>query len=500
MDDGVAQFSGEFSRRLKALRDEHNRDVWRRVTARGGGGSRAGQRLQALLSDGRYLSAIRSGAWRADGGAASRQGLYYRLIIRNHLKTDPELSRILQRANGLIGAFERGHGRDTHKNTLHCLLNDDDRKRRQDVWQRRERLEERLHPLVTACIDRRNRIARDLVYGNFTELWADICGLSGAQTDAILNAAASAIEPAYARLVEKWRGQGGSLAPWDMLYAVNRPLRSFDRLFSFRNLMPVYNDFTRRAGFDGRARRLAVHPLDMPYNALTFIERVPDRIHVLCNQTDGLRVWKILYHEFGHFLCARYNAQDDYAYQWEDSPCYHECMAQVFNLFAGNGRWLSRYFGTAGARIGEYDKQADIYRYGDWLANAKMERDIYRCPEGEGIGFLRVRQRVRNYTFPYHYFLNAPFHFMHMLLGEFFAKLIHREMQAGFAPSYPFAPEMAGFLIENFYAAGSAEDWKRKVGRVTAVSWDAAGLARQARQIFEEAGGTADAADDRVLV
>ncbi len=500
MTGAAVQFSREFSERLKALRAEHNRHVWGRIIARKQGKSRAWQQLQILLDSEKHLAHIRKGAWRAEGRAAGRQGLYYRLIIRNHLRTDPVLSGVLKRANALIGTFESGPAIDTHASALHSLLNDDSRKRRRDVWRRREQLEEKLHPLVMACIRRRNRIARDFGYEGFADLWADICGLGRAQADAILDAADVAIKPFYDRLTGKWRIQGQEPAPWDMLYMVNRPLRPFDALFSYKDLLPVYQDFTRRIGFDERARQLSIHPLDTPYNALTFIESVPGRIHILCNQTNGLRVWKILYHEFGHFLCARYNAQDDYAFQWEDSPCYHECMGQVFNLFTGNERWLSCYIGDAAAEVGAYDGQADIYRYSDWLSNAGVERDLYRDPDGPGADFSLIREKTRDFTFPYHYFLNAPFHFENMLMGEFFARLIHREMERRFSASYPFAPGIAGFLMTAFYESGSSEDWKKKIGEITGLSWERGDLALQAGTVFGEKGSAADAADDRILV
>ncbi len=464
------QFTKRFSDQLKALKTEHNGYVWNRLTAVSTGQNNAGRALQKLLDIKNLAPDFMDGF--GSGRAAHRNKLYCNLIIRNFLKSDPVLIEILKTASTIIRTIKSKYRSDIYKNTTQCLLESEDRQQRKSVWLQRQKLEEQLHPLVLACVDRRNQIALELGFGGFVDLWSYLSGLSNDHSTEILDSIEAVIDPSYELIVDKWQNEFDQLLPWDVLYLIHGNLKPFDPLFKYQDLLPVFSDFTERIGFDDRARELVIHPLDTPYNALTFIETVPDKVHILCNQTDGLRVWKILYHEFGHYVCARYNLQTEYAYQWDESPYYNECIGQLFNLFLSEELWLSDYMGEEYQLIRKFDKEADTYRYKDWMTNAKLERQIYQCSGENKLEFEWVREVSKNCTFPYHYFLNAPFHFESLLVGELFAKLIHKTLKGRYKHNYPFSPKTADFLIKNFFSAGSSIDWKQKMTKTTGISWN----------------------------
>lgn len=486
----IQSWLAEAESALDDYKTNYNRAVWEKISGgKGGDASPWREKQQALLLGAETEERIRSAlAQPLPPDLARRLGLLDRLVRRTRIASDARTAALHAEINHHISQYPLVVG-DRHVSNTELFdiqIQQPDRAVREAAWSTKKRLGQTLEPLVRQLIEQRNHLAREQGFENYADLFFAQSDLDVDWVSRFLTELEQTSEQPYLEFIKRSSARVGlkEILPWDVLYLVEREMALPPSSFPPERISLVFHRLVGELGFDDRAQQVDIHRQDIPYNALTFVVSVPDVVHVISNPSPGYRYYRILFHEFGHALAARYNAQPNYVFKWEEAPCFSEGLGQIATHFTMYPAWLQDHMGLPPELLkGFVEREAavNVYRYRDWLALASFENVLYRGPaqdlsrvwHANYERFYKVSHPDMDSWATVPYYINYPFHFLNCLVADAISFQVHAFLRATFSEHFPFDAGVAPFLIEQLYAPGSSVEWKERVERATnnALSW-----------------------------
>lgn len=475
---------------LEYFRTSYNQATWQKIAKGNGSDALSWQKKQQnLVLSPELEERIHSYlAQQMPPMLARRLVLLQRLAKRTRIVTDAKLVSLRSEINRHISQYPLVVKNRYVSNTewFDILIQEPDRELREATWKSKTELGKIVEPMVRELVQQRNHLAQEQGYKNYVDFFLSQSELEAGWVSELLTKLEQASEQPYLDFLTKAADQAGlkEVYPWDILYLVEREMALPPALFPPERILPLFRRLTIELGFDHRAQELNLHIRDIPYNALTFIISVPQVVHVISNPSPGYRYYRILFHEFGHALAARYNEQPNYLFKWEEVPCFNEGLAQIMTHFTIYLPWLREHVGLPESLLEDFARReatVNVYRYRDWLAMATFENAAYSDPERDLQTLWQENyQRFYKTTYPdmtswaiVPYYTNYPFHFLNCIVADTISFQVHAFLRSHLSTAFPFDTRVAPFLIDNFYAPGCSIDWKERIKRATArlPSW-----------------------------
>ena len=482
----------EIESNLDHFKTSYNQAIWQRIAEGKGSDARPWREKQRslLLGEEMWERIEFYRAQQPPPTLARRLVLLQRLVRHTRLAANARLLSLRSDINRRISQYPLvvKDRRVNNTELFNVLTREPDSELREAAWRSKTKLGETVEPSVRALVQQRNYLAQEQGYKNYFDFFLSQSGLDTGWVLELLTELEQASEQPFLNFLAQAGDRAGlkEIHPWDILYLVEREMALPPSLFPPERILPLFRRLTSELGFDHRAQELDIRIQDIPYNALTFVVSVPKVIYVISNPSPSYRYYRILFHEFGHALAARYNEQPNYLYKWEEVPCFNEGLGQIMTHFTIYPSWLREHVGLPENLLEGFAKReaaVNVYRYRDWLARATFENALYHDPD-QDLQTLWRENYQRFYKTSHSdmtcwaevpYYTNYPFHFLNSIIADVVSFQVHASLQANFSTSFPFSAHTAPFLTRNLYAPASSIGWRERIERATgnAPSWKA---------------------------
>jgi peptidyl-dipeptidase A len=413
-------------------------------------------------------------------------------------------------------------------NQLVDLLRDSrDLDLRRRAWEASKQVGLEAEPDLLKLVRLRNQGARQLGFPNYYSMALELDELSERELFELFDELERETTPLWKtykgaldeRLAARFGIARDALRPWhyaDPFFQEAPPVEvSLDPFYASLDLVALSERYFAAVGFDVRdviARSdLFERPGKSQHAFCISVDRGDD-VRVLCNVKPTERWMGTMLHELGH---AVYDRHLDRSLPWLLRSQAHilstEASAMLFGRLSKNPVWLREWAGADAAAL-ERDAEPvaravrqQLLVQSRWeMVMVHMERALYRDPEQD----LRALwwdlvERFQWVTRPERrdapdwaakiHFSVAPVYYHNYQLGEMLASqlqdhLLRRVLGggAGAWARYVRAPEVARFLVGEFYAPGKRFDWRELTRRAT-------GRPLESRPFVDELAGTTSA-------
>lgn len=242
-----------------------------------------------------------------------------------------------------------------------------DRDRRRELSRRlEEATAAHLNPLAEALVEDSHRLARELGYASYAQLWDQVKELDLPHlvelAGRFLAATAGVARAALAADLERYLGLDLAEAePHDYAFLTRAP--HFDAHFPASRLLPALAATLRGMGLDltaGGRVRLDLEPREKKSpRAFCSAIHVPDEVVLVIMPRGGQDDYHALFHEAGH---AQHFAHVDPATPFEHARLgdisVSEVYAFLFQHLLHDPEWLAAHLGLAGPELAEYQRFA----------------------------------------------------------------------------------------------------------------------------------------------
>jgi len=388
------------------------------------------------------------------------------------------------------------------------LRTSDDSAHRRRAWEASKQIGAEVEHDLLALVRLRNEGARSLGFDNYysmaleldeideTELFALFDELER-ETDGLWRTYKSALD---ARLAKRFGVAVDELRPWHYSdpFFQEAPAAevSLDPAYESHDVVELTRHYFAAVGFDisGMLEKADLYErAGKCQHAFCMTMDRADDVRVLCNVKNNERWMGTMLHEYGH---AVYDQQVDRTLPWILRGHAHilstEASAMLFGRLAKNPVWLREWAQADPAFLRTHESAIaralpeQLLVQARWMMlMAHMERAVYRDP-GQDLRtlwwdlaerFQWVRRPEGRFAPDWAakiHFSIAPAYYHNYQLGEMLASQLQdhllQNVLGGGADAwarYVRSPEVAGFLIPNYYRPGRTYDWRELTRRAT---------------------------------
>jgi peptidyl-dipeptidase A len=403
---------------------------------------------------------------------------------------------------------------------------------RRAAWEASKQVGVEVEADLIALIKLRNQGARQLGFPNYYSMSLELDELDERELFALfdeLERETSDLWKEYKGTLDRQLAQRFGIAedalrPWhyaDPFFQEAPPAElSLDSFYAELDVVDLTERYFSAIGFDIKhmlqRSDLFERPGKCQHAFCMSVDRGAD-VRVLCNVKPTERWMGTMLHEFGH---AVYDQQLDPALPWLLRSHAHilstEASAMLFGRLSRNPVWLREWAGADAGALAEHAAAADRAVRQQLLVQTRwemvmvhMERALYRDPDQdlralwwdlvERFQWVR-RPEGRNapdWAAKIHFSI-APVYYHNYQLGEMLASQLQdhllRNVLGGAARGdgkdvwqrYVRSPEVARYLISEFYTHGKRWDWRELTRRAT-------GRTLESRPFVDELAGRARA-------
>jgi len=359
---------------------------------------------------------------------------------------------------------------------IEVLMNDHDRERRRRALFSEGALREALATRGRRLYHLRNEAARRAGYDDYVTLALAAESLTSAELEAIFERYERETRLAYEKFLAEGKSRLGlqNIAPWDTAFICEQlcaaPREYFPQDRALASLAEVLTAF----GQDLNALGIALHAdADIPYGGLCIPVHIPTDIRVLLNLKDGMPDYRVLYHEFGHAVQARFTVVDSFALKIGDVGFFNEAMADSWEGFISRPAWLATHTALTTEEvenIWQAQEMAFALRTRSFMAQHMFEVAAYRDPDGDLDAALDdYAERYLGYRYDdagvwaqIYFPLLYPMYSKNYMLARVIARAVHSRLTELFAEPLQTV-ETFNYLADHFYAAGATLPWKEKL-------------------------------------
>lgn len=388
------------------------------------------------------------------------------------------------------------------------LRTSDDSARRQRAWEASKQIGAEVEGDLLALVRLRNEGARSLGFDHYysmaleldeideTELFALFDELER-ETDALWHTYKAGLD---ARVAQRFGVSVDALRPWHYAdpFFQEAPAAevSLDAAYEKHDVVELTKRYFAAVGFDisGMLERADLYerPGKCQHAFCMTMDRADD-VRVLCNVKHNERWMGTMLHEYGH---AVYDQQVSRDLPWILRGHAHilstEASAMLFGRLAKNPVWLREWAQADPAFLRTHEAAIaralpdQLLVQARWMMlMAHMERAVYRDPTQDlrtlwwdlAERFQWVKRpegrHAPDWAAKIHFSI-APAYYHNYQLGEMLASQLQDhllEHVLGGGPQawdrYVRSPEVAGFLIPNYYRPGRTYDWRELTRRAT---------------------------------
>ena len=396
----------------------------------------------------------------------------------------------------------------TDNRILEILQGSTDLALRQRAWEASKQIGAIVEQDLLALVKLRNQGARSLGYANYYSMMLGLDELDEAELFALLDDLERGTQPVWdaykrtldGRLAQRLGVAVGDLRPWHYSdpFFQEAPAAevNLDPFYAKQDVVALTREYFAAVGFqiDDLIQRADLYekPNKCQHAFCVSMDRAGD-VRVLCNVRPNERWMGTMLHEYGH---AVYDKHVDRALPWLLRGHAHilstEASAMLFGRLAKNPVWLKTW---AKADPAELAKHADpvaravreqLLVQTRWeLVMIHMERALYRDPDQDlNTLWWNLVERFQGVKRPEGrrqpdwaakiHFSIAPVYYHNYLLGEMLASQLQdhilRSVIGGGGDAwdrYVASPQVADYLIGEFYAAGRRWNWRELTRRAT---------------------------------
>ena len=388
------------------------------------------------------------------------------------------------------------------------LRTSDDSARRRRAWEASKQIGAEVEQDLLALVRLRNEGARSLGFDNYYSMALELDEIDETELFALFDELERETDPLWrtykaaldARLAARFGVSVDELRPWHYAdpFFQEAPAAevSLDPAYEKHDVVDLTRRYFAAVGFDISGMLAKADLYERPgkcQHAFCMSMDRADDVRVLCNVKNNERWMGTMLHEYGH---AVYDQQVSRDLPWILRGHAHilstEASAMLFGRLAKNPVWLREWAEADPAFLREHEGAIaralpeQLLVQARWMMlMAHMERAVYRDPSQDlrtlwwdlAERFQWVRRpdgrHAPDWAAKIHFSI-APAYYHNYQLGEMLASQLQDHLLTqvfgggeGAWARYVRSPEVAGFLIPNYYRPGRTYDWRELTRRAT---------------------------------
>ncbi len=359
------------------------------------------------------------------------------------------------------------------------LANESDHYRRSEIFQARNRVMDRLNPVLEERFRMMHETARELGYAGYVELYEDIKSFDLKALEGILRPLLEKTRALYhermGRMVKERTGLGlGEAEKHDVSFTFRA--NQFDGFFPKQNAVPSLVHTLARMGVDLEGQGnihldVAERPTKDP-RAFVSPVRVPGDIRLVVMPQGGHDDYATLFHEAGHaehFACTRADLPVEYRYLGDNSVT--EGFAFLMEYLTRNRDWLSRFTGMKDSTAFlEFARTYKLYFLRRYAAKLSYEIALHtRGLESAPLRYKEILESVLRFQHPQsHYMMDIDdgFYTANYLRAWIFEAQVRMILKETFGENW-FEKKSAGVQLQKWWSLGQkfrVEEMLRDLG------------------------------------
>lgn len=385
--------------------------------------------------------------------------------------------------------------------------------RRRRAWEASKQIGAEVESDLLALVRLRNEGARSLGFSNYYSMALELDEIDESELFALFDELETATTPLWrgykgaldARLAKRFGCAVEELRPWHYSdpFFQEAPATevSLDPVYERHDVVELTREYFAAVGFDITGMLAKADLYERPgkcQHAFCMTMDRADDVRVLCNVKNNERWMGTMLHEYGH---AVYDQRVDRALPWILRGHAHilstEASAMLFGRLSKNPVWLREWAQADPAFLRDHASAIaravaeQLLVQARWMMlMAHMERAVYRDPDqdlrtlwwdlAERFQWLRRPEgrHAPDWAAKIHFSI-APAYYHNYQLGEMLASqlqdtLLTRVFGGGADAwdRYVRSPEVARFLVDEYYAHGRRWDWRELTRRATGRALD----------------------------
>jgi peptidyl-dipeptidase A len=462
--------------------------------------------LVALLTDPRNKKVI--DAWQSKITAADDSLLARRLLIWHNIQIgaeaefDSRVSSIVDRLSPLVIRFKpKVEGKEVDREQINDVLaTDQNRDRRRKAFEAYVPLAKNIEKQIVQLIRLRNAKAKDLGYKDYPHMVLALSGIDYDWFQDVLKKCEEGTNAVYFDWLSEAQRRYAieELQTWDLRYLTTQMTTVPERYFPRDKAQERLITTVRGMGFNPDSLPIKIVVADIPFGGFNVAVHIPTDDRLLVNPASGQHFYETLFHEYGHGLEAtetRVSYPMLKGYEWAlgaSTSALSEGLGEAMSEWVRDPDWLR---GVAGLPADEVKrdlpllKRAEVVRIRQLLVAVLTEMELYRNPAGDIGGFERtLRRRILGADTPQssqswwaasEFLLDYPMYQQNYILAAMIGDQIHRAVVEKYGPQAHTKPDVAQFMISNFYGPAESVDWQTKIMRATGKQLDVDGFVAQ---------------------
>jgi len=346
------------------------------------------------------------------------------------------------------------------------LANESDHYKRGEIFQARNRVMDRLNPVLEERCRLMHETARELGHAGYLELYEDIKGFDLKALEAVLKPLLEKTSALYhermSRIVMEKTGLGLREAEKHDVSFTFRASQ-FDGFFPKQDAVPSLVHTLERMGVDLAGQRnihldLEERPKKDP-RAFVSPVRVPGDIRLVVMPQGGHDDYATLFHEAGHaehFGCTRADLPVEYRYLGDNSVT--EGFAFLMEYLTGNRDWLSRFTDmTDPTPFLEFSRTYKLYFLRRYAAKLSYEIELHtKGLESAPLRYKEILESALVFRHPEsHYLMDVDdgFYTANYLRAWVFEAQVRRVLKETFGDNW-FEKKGAGIQLQKWWSLG----------------------------------------------
>jgi len=346
------------------------------------------------------------------------------------------------------------------------LANESDHYKRGEIFQARNRVMDRLNPVLEERFRLMHETARELGHAGYLELYEDIKGFDLKALEAVLKPLLEKTSALYhermSRIVMEKTGLGLREAEKHDVSFTFRASQ-FDGFFPKQDAVPSLVHTLERMGVDLAGQRnihldLEERPKKDP-RAFVSPVRVPGDMRLVVMPQGGHDDYATLFHEAGHaehFGCTRADLPVEYRYLGDNSVT--EGFAFLMEYLTGNRDWLSRFTDmTDPTPFLEFSRTYKLYFLRRYAAKLSYEIELHtKGLESAPLRYKEILESALVFRHPEsHYLMDVDdgFYTANYLRAWVFEAQVRRVLKETFGDNW-FEKKGAGIQLQTLWSLG----------------------------------------------